>query len=291
MPNGPMQPVGLYEKALPADLSWDERLGRSAEAGFDYVEMSIDESDGRLGRLDWSGTDIAAMRSAMANSGVPVMTLGLSAHRRYPLGSADPALRDKALVIFRRAIDLAAELGVKAIQVMGYDVFYEPSTPATGERFLDGLRQGACWAAAAGVMLALENVDVPFADSIDKALSLARAVDSPWVQVYPDMGNAAAAGHDPVEQLRGAGDRIVGVHIKDALPGVVRGVPFGAGIVPFHKVFMTLANMRFCGPMTVEMWADMNASDDSFKAVAEARRFVAQLMTDAWNGATPPESR
>jgi len=134
-----VMPVGIYEKALPASLSWDERLSMAGAAGYDFVEMSIDESDAKLARLDWSESEIASMRTAIANAGVPIFTMGLSAHRKYPLGSADPELRRKAFEIFRQTIELASELGVKVIQVMGYDVFYEPSTPDSGARFLEGL--------------------------------------------------------------------------------------------------------------------------------------------------------
>ena len=46
--------LGLYEKALdPAD-SWADRLRTAKELGFDFMEISIDESDGRLARLEWS---------------------------------------------------------------------------------------------------------------------------------------------------------------------------------------------------------------------------------------------
>ena len=51
----------------------------------------------------------------------------LSAHRKYALGSATPALRSRALEIMRRAIDFAAEFGIRIVQVAGYDVHYEPS--------------------------------------------------------------------------------------------------------------------------------------------------------------------
>ena len=37
-------PVGLYEKALPEPWSWDKRLTAAAAAGYDFVEISIDES-------------------------------------------------------------------------------------------------------------------------------------------------------------------------------------------------------------------------------------------------------
>jgi L-ribulose-5-phosphate 3-epimerase len=46
-------PVGVYEKALPIDVSWGRRLELAAQAGYDFVEISIDESHARLARLNW----------------------------------------------------------------------------------------------------------------------------------------------------------------------------------------------------------------------------------------------
>jgi len=39
--------LGLYEKATPQELGWEERLQVAAECGFDYMEISVDESDAR----------------------------------------------------------------------------------------------------------------------------------------------------------------------------------------------------------------------------------------------------
>ncbi len=144
-------PVGIYEKALPADVSWEERLELAARAGYDFVEISIDESDGRLARLNWSTSERAALRQAIANTGVPIVTMCLSGHRKYPLGSASPEIRERGLGIFRRAIGFAADIGLRIVQVMGYDVFYEPSDAETEARFLEGLQQGVRWAGEAGV--------------------------------------------------------------------------------------------------------------------------------------------
>ena len=40
-------PLGIYEKALAKDLSWPERLVLAKSCGFDFVEMSVDETDER----------------------------------------------------------------------------------------------------------------------------------------------------------------------------------------------------------------------------------------------------
>ena len=44
--------LGLYEKAMPSTLSWREKLKTAKEAGYDYVELSIDDSEEKIGRLD-----------------------------------------------------------------------------------------------------------------------------------------------------------------------------------------------------------------------------------------------
>ena len=275
-------PVGIYEKALPADITWEERLRQAGQAGYDFVEVSIDESDLRLARLEWPVSERVALRRAIANTGVPIKTMCLSGHRKYPLGSASPKVRSRALDILHRAIDFAADIGLDIVQVMGYDVFYEPAYAGTEARFLAGLQHGVRWASAAGIMLALENTDLEFVDSVDRGLRLLDMVNSPWFQLYPDMGNLAAAGYDPAEQLRKAAGHLVAVHVKDTVAGVVRGVPFEEGIVPFGEVFQALAEIGFWGPLMVEMWSHMDESGDPLASIVAARQFVARQVAAAW---------
>ena len=45
--------LGIYEKALPKDIGWIERIKLVKECGYDFFEISIDETDERLTRLDW----------------------------------------------------------------------------------------------------------------------------------------------------------------------------------------------------------------------------------------------
>ena len=78
------------------------------------------------------------------------------------------------------------------------------------------------------------------------------------------------------------------MHVKDALPGVIRGVPFGEGIVPFAETFETLAQIGFSGPLGVEMWADMDKSGDPMKSAVAARNFVEHLTTTVWSSAAQP---
>ncbi len=275
-------PIGLYEKALPAEWPWEKRLCKAAEAGYDFIDISIDESDFRLGRLDWPGSERASLRGAIENSGVPILTMCLSAHRKYPLGSHSPETRQQGLDIFQKALQFAWDTGIQIIQVMGYDVFYEPSDDETKANFVESLRHCVEWAGQAGVMLGLENVDNPYLESVEKGLRLIREINSPWLQLYSDMANLAAAGYHPPSELLLAKGHLIGVHFKDGLPGIIRGVPFEKGIVPFIETFEALAEIGFCGPMGIEMWADMDTTGDPLNSAIDARKLAEHLMTTVW---------
>ena len=272
-------PIGIYEKALPPFTNWRQCLAVAKSADFDFVEMSIDESPERLERLDWSAARRRELRNAIADEGIPVITMCLSGHRRYPLGSSSPDVRQRSLDIFRKAIDFAAEIGIRIIQIAGYYVYYETHAPETVSRYRDGLASGLDWAAKAGVMLALENVDGNDVASITRAMSFVEAFNSPWFQVYPDIGNLAEHGLNVCAELERGRGHIVGIHVKDTRPGEPRRVPFGQGVVPFIDAFRKLEQMNFTGPMMLEMWND--DSPDSLRIVQEARNWVLNRMVEA----------
>lgn len=85
-------PLGIYERHSRGEC-WLERLKLAKQLGFDFVEMSVDETDERLSRLDWSQEQRLALVSAVAETGVRVPSMCLSAHRRFPLGSEDDTVR------------------------------------------------------------------------------------------------------------------------------------------------------------------------------------------------------
>jgi L-ribulose-5-phosphate 3-epimerase len=277
-----INPVGIYEKALPKNLGWRERFAAAREAGYDFVEMSVDETPERLARLDWSLAERLAFFHASREEDVPVPTMCLSGHRKFPFGSADPAARARAAEIMRKAIRLACDTGIRVIQLAGYDVYYEPSTPDSRARYLDGMRGALESAARHQVMLALEIMDTPFLNSIAKYLALERELASPWLRVYPDLGNLTAWGNDVASELRTGIDHVVGVHVKETkpvepgFPGAFRDVAFGEGSVDFVKCFATLRELGYAGPFLIEMWTEKAA--DPLREIRAAREWVGARM-------------
>ncbi|EFL9550237.1 L-ribulose-5-phosphate 4-epimerase [Escherichia coli] len=188
-------PLGIYEKALTKDLSWPERLVLAKSCGFDFVEMSVDETDERLSRLDWSTAQRTSLVAAMIETGVGIPSMCLSAHRRFPFGSRDDAVRQRAREIMSKAIRLARDLGIRTIQLAGYDVYYEDHDEGTRQRFAEGLAWAVEQAAASQVMLAVEIMDTAFMNSISKWKKWDEMLASPWFTVYPDVGNLSAWGN------------------------------------------------------------------------------------------------
>ena len=172
--------LGIYEKAIPVELSWEERLTKAKEAGFDFVEISVDESDDRRARLDWSDDEIYALRRLSEELEMPLQSMCLSAHRKFPFGSMDDAIRTESLVIMEKAITLAYKLGIRCIQMAGYDVYYEDQSEQTHLRFIDGMQQATRMAERAGIMLGVEIMDTPYLNSLSKFEVLRREIPSPY---------------------------------------------------------------------------------------------------------------
>ena len=253
--------LGLYEKALDPQDDWRTRLTKTKAMGFDFMEISIDETDARLARLDWTREQQEELRRICYETGVPLQSMCLSAHRRFPFGSGDEKIRAQAYEVMEKAVGLCLALGVRVIQLAGYDVYYEPSTPESVRLFREGMAWAAKLAAKKQVMLAMEIMDTPFMNSISKHMAYEGMLHSPWYKVYPDMGNISAWPENDVDfEFEQGIASIVAVHLKDTLavtkefPGKFKCVPFGTGCVDFPKRFAQLERLGYRGPYMIEMW-------------------------------------
>lgn len=276
--------LGIYEKALPGGIDWATRLSMAEKLGFHYVEISVDETDERLARLDWGGAERKDFCRTVLDSPLTVPTMCLSGHRRYPLGSHDPEVRGKALEVMEKAILFCVDTGVRTIQLAGYDVYYEQGDEDTRRWYLEGMQKSLEIAAREQVMLAMEIMDHPFMSSIVKFMNVKNLLPSPWFTVYPDIGNLSAWGNDVPGELELGFEHIVALHLKETVavtdkhPGTFKEVPFGTGCVDFPAVFAILKKLNYQGPFLIEMWTEK--AEDPEKEITEAREWVFQRMIE-----------
>ncbi|WP_443770013.1 L-ribulose-5-phosphate 3-epimerase [Anaerostipes sp.] len=277
-------PLGIYEKALPNDFTWKEKMQAAKAAGFDYIEISIDESDERLERLDWSDEQIEEIRHDMKETGIVIPTMCLSGHRRFPFGSKNKETREKAFEIMEKGILLAQKLGVRCIQLATYDVYYEESDDETKALFLEGMKKSVEMASRAGVILAMEIMDTPFVGTILRAMHYLKEIPSPYFKIYPDMGNLTQFSNDVESELELGIGETVAIHVKETKPGVFKCVPFGEGTVRFVDIFRKLKELNYTGMFLIEMWADNSKKqtmEEAIAAIKEARLFVQNKMKEA----------
>ena len=265
--------VGLYEKALPNELGWEQKLKTTKELGFDFLEISVDESNERRSRLDWNDDEVYALRHLCEQHQVPLHSMCLSAHRKYPFGSADPKVREQAVIHMEKAIALAYKLGIRTIQLAGYDVYYEPANSETHQHFIEGMKLSAQLAERAGVMLAVEIMDTDYLNSLSKFEVLRREINSPYFTAYPDVGNISGWNYDIVTELKLSKPHIAQIHLKDiyrvtpTYKGQFRDLVIGDGEVDFNAVFKTLKETECVVPLVIEMWAqDRHWRDNILKA-------------------------
>lgn len=278
--------LGIYEKALPKGISWDERLKLAKELDFDFVEMSIDESDERLERLDWDSEQRRKVKAAIDETGVGIYSICLSGHRRFPLGSVDAETRETGLEMMQKAVDLASDLGVRNIQLAGYDVYYEEKSNLTREYFVENLKKAVDMAAAKQIMLSIEIMDDPFMSSITKFMKIKKQIQSPWLQVYPDIGNLSAWPENDVNyELELGIDHITAIHLKDTInvsddfPGKFKEVPWGEGDVDFLGTLKTLKRLGYAGTFLIEMWSE--TSDNPKEEIQAAKEFILPILKEA----------
>ncbi len=276
--------LGIYEKALPHGTSWQEKLGVAERLGFHFVEISVDETDERLARLDWSPAERKTFCGTVIDSPLTVPSMCLSGHRRFPLGSHDPDIRRQALAVMEKAIHLAVDTGIRTIQLAGYDVYYEAGDTETRNWYRENMKKSLEMAAREQVMLAMEIMDHPFMNSIRKFMDMKKILDSPWFTVYPDVGNLSAWNNDVIAELGAGFTQIVALHLKDTHAvttdhqGTFKEVPFGSGCVDFPRIFSKLKELAYAGPFLIEMWTER--SEDPQKEIRDARQWIFQRMRE-----------
>ena len=187
----------------------------------------------------------------------------------------------------KKAIIFADKLGIRVIQLAGYDVYYEEGNEQTKKYFIENLKKAVEWAASMEVTLAIEIMDHPFINSITKYMEFSEIINSPWLKVYPDVGNLTAwPTNNTLSELELGikQGEIVAIHLKDTLavtdtfPGKFKEVPFGNGCVDFPKVFAKLKELNYKGPFLIEMWTEK--SDDPIEEVKKAKQWILDKMKE-----------
>jgi L-ribulose-5-phosphate 3-epimerase len=267
--------LGLYEKSMPNRLSLKEKMIETKKSNFDFLELSIDESDDKLSRLKWDQRQKNDLVEASFETGVKILTMCLSGHRKYPIGSENDKIRNRGMEIMSDAIDFASDTGIRIIQIAGYDEYYNLSNHKTQEYFLENLHLSTQMASKKGIILAFETMETEFLNTVEKAMYYVKTINSPFLQVYPDLGNITNAallyGRNVSDDLLTGKGHIAALHLKESVPGKYREIPYGTGHVNFVDAIKMTYEMGV-KMFLAEFWDTGN--DDWNHQLTYANKFI-----------------
>jgi L-ribulose-5-phosphate 3-epimerase len=255
--------------ALPNGRSYYDRFRLAAEAGFEGLELSVDD-----GPLDALGE--AAERAGLAIHSVHCVT-----NYSAPLSSGDPEILARGVAVTLDAIETARLLGADTLLLIPARVGEGMSYGDAWRRSQEVIRRDILPAAIEkNIILAIENVWNGFLLSpIDYAQYVA-AFESPFVRPYLDVGNIMFGR--PEDWIDIAGPDIVKLHLKDfAFRGAAVGGDFGLarigeGSICWPEVRAALDRIGFSGWGTLAE-PDMIPGRNLSRAYHFARRAAEEL--------------
>ncbi|MDO6856368.1 L-ribulose-5-phosphate 3-epimerase [Mesomycoplasma ovipneumoniae] len=284
-------PLGIYEKAIDKRLTFVDKIKVAKKAGFDFIEMSVDESDEFAARLDFSKNQIKEIRDALFENDFYINSLCLSLHRKFPFGAKDEKIRQKALEIMEKALILAKNLGIRIIQLAAYDIYYEQPHPDSEIFFIQTMKKIVQLAKKYSVTIAFESMDTKFAGTISRLLYLQKQIGS-GVLLYPDLGNLSRFSNDLEAEIKLGKSEIVAFHFKDTLPGIFKNLEFSQGDVDFVSAFSYILKAQIAVPFVIEMWHKEENFDQNLplsenmakqsQIIAKARDFFIENLRIAY---------
>ena len=215
---------GINRWCLPSEWSTDAVLSLAKSVGFDGIEFNLEEVNpsidaprpetmGRIG-VDAPDEAIRDLRRRAEQIGLETPSVSSGLFWRYPPTSDDPAIREKALAIGERALQVAQLLGANTVLVVPGAVSADVSYAVAYERARGFLRELAPVAERMGVTIGVENVWNKFLLSPLEFARFIDEIDSPSVGAYLDLGNVLIFGY-PHHWVEILGRRIRKVHVKD----------------------------------------------------------------------------
>ncbi len=250
---------GISIWSFPAQ-SLEKNLKLAADAGFDGVEVALDETGDITPNT--SERELLAIKRMAEDLGLETYSLACALGFNYPVTDDDISVRAKAKDIIRRQLFAAKTIGCNSTLVIPGCVcadFIDPNRivdyETAYERSLEAFLELKADAEAYEINIALENVWNKFLLSPLEMRNFIDKIDSPFVGSYLDIGNTVANGY-PEHWVKTLAHRIKKVHFKDyrrEAGGLCGFVDLLAGDVNYPAVMDALAAVGYDDWVSAEM--------------------------------------
>jgi len=234
-------------------------VGALAELGYDGVEWTLAHFNPQA----HSPAGLARVAEATRAAGLGISELVV----QQDLVSRDETQLDARCRLIEDCARAAADHGIPALNLFTGPAPWDPAAPQLGR----DISHGDAWdmvrrafervlavAEQARVFLAVEAVWGMLARDYYTLQELFRQVQSPWLAVNMDPSHFALYRNDVAWSVRRLADRIVHVHLKDAIgldtrqPGDFIFPLLGEGMVDWAGFFAALDDLSYDGYCSVE---------------------------------------
>ncbi|MEU5864949.1 TIM barrel protein [Nonomuraea sp. NPDC047529] len=256
-------------------LPFDRFLDDAAALGREHLELWGVAPQLHVPWL--SDAEARAIRRSAAGRGLTVRCL-TPEQVAYPvnLASPDGRLRAGSVAMFRRAAELAAELGAELLLLTPGRGFEDEPVAGAWRRSADAIGEICAYAGTLGVSCVLEALQRVESNLVNDAPTLARMIDevgAPNLGAVLDTVAMAAAGEGVDDYFDALGDRVRHVHLVDGSP--TGHLAWGDGELPLAAYLAALGRRGYRGAMTFELFG---AGDYAFDPRPVVERCLASVQ-------------
>lgn len=245
---------GINHWAFSGDLSLEQSFALAKKAGFESMEVNIAE-EGEI-NLSSAQKDIAKIVKNAEKNGIQISSLSTGLFWKYSLTDPKADIRDRAVDIVRKMLEVASWLGTDAILVVPGMVTEEVSYDEAHRRSCEAIKKLIPTAEKYKIAICVENVWNKFLLSPLEMRDFILGFKSEYVKAYFDVGNVLLFSY-PEHWITALGKLIKRVHIKDfkiavgTLPGFVNLLE---GDVNWPRVMDAFRKVGYDGYLTAELF-------------------------------------
>lgn len=293
---GEQMKIGINQFCFPGCMDVEESLQCAKDMGYDTFEVCLtvgkgysNTSFGVTDVLDISGYynelcninstehDFMTLKKKADETGMKISSVGgIVSFSIFPLSSPDEKIAQKSMDAVKKMVDAARILEADTVLVIPGMITEDMEYIETYERVRQRVADIAEY--AGNINIALENVWNYFLYSPMEFRRFVDEIGRKNVGIYFDIANARRFGY-PEQWIRTFSHRIRGIHVKDYRMSVDNIHGFTNildGDVDYRKVMEALTEVKYDGPLTVELIPP--AHDFVDQTLMHARRVCEMLV-------------
>ena len=260
-------PVNEKIQAFPWN-SWEEEFFQAKEIGLDLIDWVVDANSFYENPL-LTAEGAKEIKALVSKTGVRVGAVCSHYFVERPLLRCSDSELEERIGLLDLLIKRLNHFGIKYLEIPLLEKS-DIKDDVELEQMVQIIKPRLDKAYQLGVTLAFET-----SLSAGMFKAFLSALEHPAARAIYDMGNSAALGYNPQEELESYGELVATVHIKDKV-SKGESVPLGQGDTDFATCFSMLRTKNYAGPFILEV----ARAGDEIESAQKNAAFVKNFLKD-----------